>query len=178
MFTLPVSGQETPQALEGLHDIVLPEAISYAPQTVGWYVLLALVVASVAWVTVVGYRRGVANRYRREALSELAVIESSIRSGRGRAGALARIPALLKRAVMSVAARADTAALSGEAWLAYLDGMYGGHGFTDGPGRVLPSLAYQSEKTLAAVTDEQAADLVDLVRTWIRVHRSPRPEDG
>jgi len=164
------------QDIGGLNDIVLPEAIAYTPQTLGWYLLLAAIVAIAAWIVVARHRSTVANRYRREALGELAFIQSDLESDETRAGALARIPVLLKRVAVSVTERTDAASLSGEAWLAYLDDAYGGDGFTTGAGRLLPILAYQSPEQLMTVTDQQAADLVELARTWIRVHELPRPE--
>ena len=66
------------QVLEGLHDIVVPEAVAWTPQTVGWYVLLATVLAIAARVAVMQRRRRIANRYRREALDVLAVIENDV----------------------------------------------------------------------------------------------------
>jgi hypothetical protein len=158
------------QVLEGLHDIVVPEAVAWTPQTVGWYVLLAVVLAIAARVVVVRRRRHIANRYRREALDVLAVIESDVGTPELRTGALARLPALLKRVALSVVSRAEAASLTGEKWLTFLDAGYGGDGFTRGAGRLLPTLAYGSADDLEAISDQQVSDLVDLTRLWIRSH--------
>ncbi len=37
------------EAPANLHDNVLPEAVSWVPETVGWWVLLGLVVLALAW---------------------------------------------------------------------------------------------------------------------------------
>ena len=158
------------QVLEGLHDIVVPEAVAWTPQTIGWYVLLGLMLAIAARVAVVRRRRRIANRYRREALDVLAVIENDVGKPELRAGALARLPALLKRVVLSVVSRAEAASLPGEKWLKFLDAGYGGDGFSRGPGRLLPTLAYGSSDDLEAISDQEASDLVDLTRLWIRSH--------
>jgi len=158
------------QALEGLHDIVVPEAVAWTPQTVGWYVLLAAMLAIGARVVVVRRRRHIANRYRREALDVLAVIENDVGIPELRAGALARLPALLKRVALSVVSRAEAASLTGEKWLAFLDAGYGGDGFTRGPGGLLPTLAYGSSGDLEAISDQQASDLLELTRLWIQSH--------
>ena len=158
------------QVLEGLHDIVVPEAISWTPQTAGWYAVLAAVLAIAARVAVVRRRRRIANRYRREALDVLAVIENDVGKPELRAGALARLPALLKRVVLSVVSRAEAASLTGEKWLTFLDAGYGGDGFTRGAGRLLPTLAYESSDILEAISDQQVSDLVELTRLWIRSH--------
>ncbi len=164
------------QALAGLHDIVVPNAIAYTPETVGWNLLLAALVALGAWVIVGHNRRRVANRYRREALSELADIQSELQSPDVRAGALARIPVLLKRVAVSATDRTATASLTGEPWLAFLDQAYGGDGFTTGAGRILPALAYQAPERLAEVSDQQVAELLELIRTWIRAHDLKRAQ--
>ena len=158
------------QALEGLHDIVVPAAVAWTPQTVGWYVLLAAMLAIGGRVVVVRRRRHIANRYRREALDVLAVIENDVGIPELRAGALARLPALLKRVALSVVSRAEAASLTGEKWLAFLDAGYGGDGFTRGTGRLLPTLAYGSSGDLEAISDQQASDLLELTRLWIRSH--------
>ncbi len=158
------------QVLEGLHDIVVPEAIAWTPQTVGWYLLLAAVVAIAARVGVVRRRGHTANRYRREALDALAVIENDVRVRELRAGALARLPALVKRVALSVVPRAEAASLTGENWLMFLDAGYSGDGFTRGPGRLLSTLAYRSPDILEAISDQQASDLVELTRLWIQSH--------
>ena len=158
------------QVLEGLHDIVVPEAVAWTPQTVGWYVLLATVLAIAARVAVMQRRRRIANRYRREALDVLAVIENDVGTPELRSGALARLPALLKQVALSVVSRAEAASLTGEKWLTFLDDGYGGDGFTRGPGRLLPTLAYRSSDTLEAISDQQATELLDLTRLWIRSH--------
>ena len=164
------------RALEALNDIVVPEAIAYTPQTIGWYVLLLVTVVAGAWIAIAHHRRHALNRYRREALDQLATIEDDLASPDRRAMALGRIPVLIKRVAVSVTARTEAASLTGEAWLAFLDEAYDGNGFTTGAGRLLPTLAYESPERLAAVTEQQAGELVDLTRTWIRSHELARTE--
>ena len=65
------------QDLSRLHDIALPEPVSWMPQTIGWLVLLGLMVVLGAWLTFTMYRRHKANRYRRLALLELAQIAAA-----------------------------------------------------------------------------------------------------
>ncbi len=165
-----VQAEAAAQVLEGLHDIVVPEAVAWIPQTVGWYVLLAAVLAIAGRVAVVRRRKSNANRYRREALDVLAAIESDVGNPERRAGALARLPMLLKRVALSVVSRTEAASLTGEKWLTFLDAGYGGDGFSHGPGRLLPELAYRPSDSFDAISDQQASDLVELTRLWIRSH--------
>ena len=139
-----------------LHDIVLPEAPSFWPATPAAYAVLALLVALVVGAALALARRHRRDRYRRLALAELSEIE--------RRGAYHDLPALVKRTALQAAPRDEVASLSGEAWLRYLDASYGGDGFTRGPGRRLPELAY------AGVDAADVSDLMNLVHQWIQKH--------
>ena len=91
----------------------------------------------------------------------------------GRAALAERLPPLLKPVALHVAPRAHVAGLSEAAWLAELDRLYGGDGFSKGAGRVLPVVAYVSPSTLAALPRADLDALVRLSRTWIARHRRP-----
>ena len=67
--------------------------------------------------------------------------------------------------------RIDVAGLNGEPWLQFLDESYRGRDFTEGPGRLLPTLAYASFANVERIADEELDGLVRLVRQWIRRHR-------
>ena len=155
-----------------VHDIVSPEAVSYAPQTVGWYVLGLLALAAVVWVALRWLRGYRARRYRRDGLAELAILESQLRDPTTRIDALERIPVLVKRVGLAAFPREQVAALSGDAWLARLDASMGGNAFARGPGQLLPTLAYAPASSLETVADDHVRALVDLVRRWIRNHRA------
>jgi uncharacterized protein DUF4381 len=105
--------------------------------------------------------RWVADRYRRAALAELAEIE--------RSGAVAMVPALLKRTALAFAPRATVASLSDAAWLAFLDRTCPRGGFASGPGRSLATLAYGDARTIAE-PDRRA--LLGLARRWIAEHHA------
>jgi hypothetical protein len=158
--------------LDRLHDIVLPEPVSWTPQTVGWLILLALVLVGVVWLVIVMRRRHRANLYRRLALAELSEIESVMRETGGDAGGVtgtvARLPVLVKKTVLACHPRSAVASLNGEKWLRFLDESYGGNGFTKGPGRILPSLAYARKQGDAP--PEAMKELISLIRHWIRRH--------
>jgi hypothetical protein len=164
---------EAIRALEGLHDIVVPTAVSWAPRSAGWYGLAVVAAAVVAWGVWVGYRRHLANRYRRTALKALAAIEQRVATPdpAGRARALAGLPTLLKRTALAAGHRLEVASLTGDAWLSYLDDTYGGTGFSAGPGRLLPTLAYASPSRFGDIAPTDVSALLALTRTWIRRHR-------
>jgi hypothetical protein len=157
--------------LELLRDIALPEPIGWAPQTVGWWILLALIVAAGVAAAILIRRRRRAGLYRRMALAELERIEAAMTDpGAGRSAA-AELPALVKRTALAVFPRGEVASLSGDSWLRFLDESYGGKGFSAGPGKLLPSLAYAPTDSPAAPSGDSLRELTELLRDWIRSHR-------
>ncbi len=157
--------------LENLHEILLPEPVSWMPQTIGWYVVFGLILFVAGWWVYgrLGHYRK--NQYRRLALAELAVIERELQQPDKRAKALFEIPVLLKGTALSVFPRSEVAALSGDQWLAFLDKTMGARDFTEGEGRLLPELAYTPMQRIAQLPDKQIYNLLQLIRRWIKVHK-------
>ncbi len=158
---------------DNLNDIVTPEAISWMPQTVGWWVvsiIAALIVVRWGWLR---YRTWLAAGYRRDALDELHELKARLGDPLSRGDALVAIPPLVKRVVSSSAARSDVASLSGTAWLHFLNQTARRSTFTEGPGPLLPTLAYASSDRLAAISDSEVHALVARVEEWIRTHEIP-----
>ncbi len=161
--------------IDGLHEIALPEAVSYLPQTVGWYLLLALIVALLVWLSIRWTRHSKANRYRSFALSRLEELERQLELEAGvRSTSLTALPLLVKQTALEAYRRDDVASLSGEAWLKFLNKSYGGVDFTEGAGRLLPVLSYVSPNALQNINDDQITGLIDLVRKWIKHHQIPK----
>lgn len=163
-----------PPTLEHLHDIVLPEPISWVPQTVGWWVALILLGLLLGWVGYATYNRWQANRYRRLALNQLRQIEAELGTPDRRVTALLELPGLMKQTVLACWKRSDVASLTGEGWLRFLDESYCGKGFSQGPGRLLPTLAYSPPSTFHQLSDIGSDDvngLIVLIREWIQHHR-------
>jgi hypothetical protein len=108
--------------------------------------------------------------YRRAGLRELRGIAARLGHAPERAAALVDLAALLKRVALVAYARGHVAALSGDAWLAFLDRTGGTEQFTRGPGAVLAEVS--SRPSLAAALDTaQATALVTTAQEWIRRHR-------
>ncbi len=167
--------QSTQAQLHELHDIVLPEPVSWMPQTWGWGLLLALAVGAGLWAGRAVYRRSRANRFRREALARLGQIETA--QAATRLQALAELPSLLKQTALCGYPRSEVASLSGEAWLRFLDRSYGGDGFSNGPGRLLTRLAYEPLEKLEALSQRDWASLIQLIRDWIRTFQVEKAKE-
>lgn len=147
-------------SLAGLQELPLPAPPSWMPQTIGWLGVAIVVVAVAAWVSWRRRRRWLADAYRRQARAELARIE------RGDVPATV-LPTLVKRTVLAFAPRETVARLSDAEWLGFLDRTYPPGGFSDGPGRLLPLLAYAAD----APDPQQVRDVVALVARWIDGHQ-------
>jgi hypothetical protein len=156
--------------LQKLNEIIIPDPVSWMPQTIGWYVVFGLILLVAGWWIYGRIRRFRKNRYRRLALAELAVIEQELQQPEKHAKALAEIPVLLKGTALSAFPRSEVAGLSGEKWLAFLDKTMGGKNFTEGEGRLLPELAYAPVQRTAQFSDESVSKLLQLIRRWIKRH--------
>jgi hypothetical protein len=157
--------------LEKLHEILLPDPVSWMPQTAGWSAVFGLIGVITVWRVYGRFRRFRKNRYRRIALAELEVIERKMQQPEKRRRALAEIPVLLKWTALAAFPRSEVAGLSGEKWLAFLDKTMGGKGFTEDEGRLLPELAYAPPPRISKLPDETAGRLLQLARQWIKVHK-------
>jgi len=157
------------QAALQLRDIHVPAAPPFWPPAPGWWVAVALLLAMLSWMTLLGLRRYRIRRERRRLLSALGRLERRLESERT-PEALAHISVLLRRLALLRFPRRQVAALTGEAWLRFLDESGGRGRFADGPGRVLADAPYRRE--LPAEFD--AATLVVLLREWVVINAQER----
>ena len=165
-----IPAQTQPEALQTLHDIVIPGPVSWIPQTVGWLVLGLLILAGLIRWGARAYRDWRANRYRRAALSELVRLQGLAAEASSRIRALRELPLLVKRTALSFSPREEVASLAGEAWLDFLDHTYAGNAFTQGAGRWLLDLDYRSEAFVEALSETDQEALFALVGRWISRH--------
>ena len=158
-------------ALDELREITLPDPVSYAPQTVGWWILFGVLAAALVLAALLLYRRWSRRRYRRAALLRLDDVSRRL-SGPGRVAALREVPVLLKRVAMVSFGRAAVAQLCGKEWLAFLAGTWPGNAFTDEDGMLLMRVAYERDECLAEVSEGASSSLLSLARQWVRFHRT------
>src|SRR5262245_1027939 len=117
-----------PADLSNLRDLALPAEVALWPPAPGWWVVAAVAVASAAILSVAAVGRHRRNAYRREALRELDRVDPG------------GISTVLKRAALAAWPREQVAALSGAAWLAFLDRTGRTTAFTQGAGRHIEAL--------------------------------------
>jgi hypothetical protein len=186
-------------SIEQLKEMALPAPVSYAPQTWGWWVLLAVLMAAVLLVGARRYWQWRRDRYRREALVRLAELQSSD----DQISALRELPELLKRVALSmpdpVGARLarepgptvsqtnrvivlrgqvgsphrsllqGPAALGNERWQAFL-AQHSAQPLPADFSRQLALLAYAPDATLLALPDDQRQQLFDTCKHWVESH--------
>lgn len=161
-----------PTNLDRLHDIVAPPPAPWWPPAPAWYWVLGFLALATLVFAFRAFLRWQRNRYRREALAELARHEAALAVPAQRVTALAALAELLKRAALSAWPREEVAALNGAAWLAFLDrtGGTADNRFRSDLGAVLEDVAYDPRK--ATLLDENTLrELTALVRHWLKRHR-------
>ena len=183
-------------SIEQLKELALPAPISYAPQTWGWWVLLAVLVVTALLLGARRYWQWRRDRYRREALARLAQLQQ--RSGD--LSALRELPELLKRVALSMpntvavgasllamargrsptvlnvpaSSRAGSlpqgpASLGKDDWQVFLQ-QHLKQPLPADFSQQLAQLAYAPDSTLQALPPEQRQQLFDTCKTWVERH--------
>lgn len=150
-----------------LRDIHLPGEVSWWPPAPGWWLLLLLGLAVLAFAGLRHYRY----RRQRAALRTIAGIATRLENGDEPVHCLQELSAVLRRFVMTIAAPADTQSvpgLTGARWLEYLDRHWSGGSFRHGAGRMLLDAPYAPTHS---VSREQALALMQLCTDWVREQR-------
>lgn len=161
-----------PIDLQDLHDIVAPGPVPWLPPAPGWYALGLTLLLLLAWGGFVLARRWRRNAYRREALAELAHLESALAGEQPAHLLLPRLAELLKRTALAAYGREVAASLSGQPWLDFLDARLGRPLFAGDNGRLLLLCSYGPETQLHAVSRAQAQSLCGAARAWLAGHRA------
>lgn len=152
-------------ALGDFVEVVAPAAISWWPQTVGWWWLgaaLGAIAAHRGWQCL---RRWYRNRYRREAAARLRRLAGATDGNM----AVADINRLLKLTALAAFSREQVARLSGEEWVNFLNRHSPTPAFSPEQGRLL-ALGTYTGKAIDANTGQQ---LLAASLAWVLGHQSP-----
>ena len=153
--------------LTGLHPLREPPPVDWWPPAPGWWLLLALLLAGLVAAGLLFLRRYRASAYRRRALAQLRALREERLQRGDHNGYIAGTNALLKSVALHAWPRAEVAAKSGEAWLAFLnDAMPEGERFDP----MFVTAAYRRE-----CPDIDLEALHQSAATWIRRHRAAAP---
>lgn len=151
-------------SLEYLNDIVLPGPVPWWPPAPGWYVLFAVLAVALVYLLGRWWNVRSQNRYRRQALAELAEIHRSQTTD-----ALQQLPVLVKRAALAAWPRERVASLNGLAWHRFLDESADGGQFVSGAGATLDRLAYGTNAA-DKLSREDLEQVLHAVEFWLKNH--------
>lgn len=152
-----------PQQL-AIKDIHLPESLGWWPPAIGWWVLalsIPLLLVLLVWL----YKRMTRKTAKKTAKKLLLQLKQD--STLEDKEKLSQLSILIRRVAISTSTRAETASLTGAAWLEYLDSSVNGTPFTQGQGQYLAEAQYQ--KTLAA--DLDIKQLIELTEDWLKAQK-------
>ncbi|WP_116368323.1 DUF4381 domain-containing protein [Parahaliea mediterranea] len=160
-----------PTSLANLHDIVVPAPVPLWPPAPGWLWLLGFVAIALVWLALRAFSRFQRNRYRREALAELAALRAGEQPPATR---LAGLSIVLKRTALTAYPRQDVAQLTGADWFRFLDET-GGTAFNSGLGQALEDSTYRAANGNGNGDGDtgQLERLFAETAHWIRRHRPP-----
>jgi hypothetical protein len=169
---------ETPEAIEetgtfgnylihGINEIILPESISWWPSAPGWQVLGFFIFSYCLFLIGRLLKRWLHNRYRREALRQIASVQAQ--TDNQAEDVVAVLPFFLKAVALKAYPREDVASLSGNEWLTFLDSHYPGPPFSIGIGEKLVSIAYLPRDQWQ-LNDQECTRLIDMSQNWIQKH--------
>lgn len=146
-----------------LKDLHLPEAIGWFPPAMGWWlvaVLIPLLIVFLYWC----YQRLTRKTAFKTAQKMLLTIKDSSMDNKQK---LAELSALLRRVTISVAPRAQTAGLTGQTWLVFLDSSLKNAPFSTGAGRCLADAPYRQ----SAPTELEISQLISLCEDWLKAQK-------
>ena len=153
-------------ALGDFVEVVSPAAISWWPQTTGWWWLGALLAGLALHRCWKSLRHWYRNRYRREATARLKQLAGTAASE----NLAADINRLLKLTALVAYSRDKVARLSGDEWVRFLNRQCPEPPFTPEQGELLALAAYTG-RTLEAATGRQ---LLAASVAWVQLHENPR----
>jgi hypothetical protein len=147
-----------------LKDLHLPNAIGWFPLAIGWWLLAVLIPVFIV-LLYFGYQR----LTRKTALKTAKALLISIKtSPMDNAQKLAALSALLRRVAISIAPpHAQTAGLTGQAWLEFLDSSLKDAPFTTGAGQCLASAPYRP----SAPSEQEISQLISLCEDWLKAQK-------
>ena len=158
----------TQDPLAQLRDIHLPQAISWWPPAIGWWLLGLLALLLVALLFYCLRRYYLATAFRREGKRLLLQLYRLWQREGDSQGYLQGVNEVLKRTALLRFPGEDTASLSGERWTNFLDRQFDAEGkFSGGPLSHGPYAPGEHGR-------EDLAEVQRLALRWVNRRRKPR----
>ena len=147
--------------LGDFNEVVSPAPIDWLPQTPGWYVVAAALLALAARYGWRRLRHWYRNRYRSEARRRLRALEDA-------ENPLAEVNRLLKLTAMAAFSRQQVASLSGEAWTQFLNAQCQPTPFDHEDCKLLSAGVYEG----AGVDATSGTRLLQASLRWVDRHKN------
>ena len=145
-----------------LRDIHLPDPVSWWPLAPGWWALMVLIVMVVLLIAYC------IRRYRNHKISalylvkqELERIKTDFNINQDKSNLVKELSELIRRLSISIFPREESAGLTGEEWLKFLDQYSDKNEFDNGIGRVLIEAPYQADPEF------NSNELLALIASWV-----------
>lgn len=148
-----------------LKDIHIPEAIGWWPPAIGWWLVLILLPLTI-WFFIWLYKRITRKTAKKTAKKLLQAIRND--DSKDIVEKIKQLSTILRRVAISISPRQQTAALTGEAWLQYLDTTLNDGAFSQGIGRILIEAPYQKPDAVEIEIEE----LISLCERWLTAQRN------
>ncbi len=150
-------GLNLPQLMDLMHDLARPELVAWFPETMGWWVVAAWLLAIGLLAAGHGFAQWRRDRYRREAIKLLDAIEA----GAGNAGRA--VASVLKRTALVAYPRQQVASMHGTTWANFLSTSSGHDPAVERAAADLAAAAYRP--------DIDGHALIGPARRWVEIHR-------
>ena len=146
-----------------LHDIHLPEPVGWWPLAPGWWLLLVLMLAVIAWLFWRWRRQQRGEHALDVALHELDRLQG--KHGNNTKALLCELSVLLRRVAISQYGRQQVSGLTGNAWVKFLDDKAGKPLFGNKLSHLLTEVPYRPE------TQAETTVVLQATRQWIKLQR-------
>jgi len=173
----PITRDLNPVNLD-LRDIHLPDPVSWWPPAPGWWIVAGLVFVAVIglWIVIKRYQSHALQRTIRR---ELEAIKERFYDTGNQYELVQSLSVLLRRACISFYPRHQTASLTGEDWLLYLDKTMPNNistkifQFYEGVGNIIASAPYMSQNSNIYINENA---LITLCESWLMAQPVKLPE--
>ena len=154
--------QDTGSSSLPLRDIHLPDPVSLWPLASGWWILMIFFVIffSLTIYLIRHYRNHKISAFYL-AKEELERIKTDFNISQNKSSLVKELSELIRRLSISVFPRKESAGLTGEEWLNFLDQYSDNNEFGNGIGRILIEAPYQANPRF------DSNELIDLISTLV-----------
>jgi len=146
-----------------LRDIHLPDAVSWWPPAIGWWLLpiIIILIALAIYKFIQAKKEKQKTAYRKMALQELKTIKHTFQNKDANAECLRAISKLLRRIALSYGSREDTASLTGNQWIERLNQLSQQPVFNEAHTNLLSIGPYQQQPEF------DQSDFLSVCESWI-----------